>query len=172
MHKFILGNWKMNKGNNEILEFCSVFNTLLKDYKKQHFLQNIIIAIAPTFTGLIPFYSKIDSSIITMAQNVSDELSGARTGQISSKMLSDMQVKYCLIGHSEVRQYLFETDQVINKKIKLLLNQNIIPVLCIGETLIDFEQNKTVEIVQNQLRECLKDIKLNDETIIIAYEPI
>jgi triosephosphate isomerase len=171
--QLILGNWKMNKNINDILEFCSSFNALCKDKNNINFIKNTIISIAPTYVGLIPFYSKINPIVSLMAQNVSDEISGAKTGQVSVSMLKGLQVKYCLIGHSEVRQYLKETNEMINKKIKLLINENIVPVLCIGESLSEFENNKTNLVLKTQLEECLKDINVNESLpLIIAYEPI
>lgn len=171
--QLILGNWKMNKSMNDIFLFCISFKNILKNKKNCEILSNVNVGIAPTYVGLIPFKSKIDPRIHLMAQNVSDELSGARTSQVSVNMLNDLQTKYCLVGHSEVRQYLHETNKIINKKIKILLENNIIPVLCIGESLKEFEAHKTELVLKQQLNECLEKIDLKKiNQVAIAYEPI
>jgi triosephosphate isomerase len=171
--QLILGNWKMNKTISDIFAYCASFKTILKNKKNVELLKKVDAGIAPTYVGLIPFKSTIDARISLIAQNVSDELSGARTGQIAVSMLKDLQTKYCLIGHSEVRQYLHETNQAINKKVQILLNNDIIPVLCIGESLVEFENNKTKQVLQTQIKECLANIDNNKiANVVIAYEPI
>lgn len=171
--QLILGNWKMNKSLNDIFSFCSSFKLILKNKTNIEIIKKADVGIAPTFVGLIPFKSSISPYIKLMAQNVSDQMSGARTGQVSIDMLKDLQVEYCLIGHSEVRQYLHETNQDINKKIKLLIGKNIVPVLCIGETLDEFDNHKTEIVLQKQLNECLENIDINKiHNVVVAYEPI
>lgn len=171
--QLILGNWKMNKSLSDITSFCGSFKSVLKDKKNDAIINKVIVGIAPTFTGLTHFKNHIDHRIHLIAQNVSDQISGARTGQISVDMLNDLRVDYCLIGHSEVRQYLHETNHDINKKNNLLLSKNIIPVLCIGETLDEFEQHKTQAVLQKQLNECLADVDFSKiDKVVIAYEPI
>jgi triosephosphate isomerase len=96
--------------------------------------------------------------------------SGAYTGEISASMLSDLKVRYCIVGHSERRDKHGETDQVINQKVKALINNDITPILCVGETLSHRESGQSNKIITNQLSDCLCSIEKNK--IIIAYEPI
>jgi triosephosphate isomerase len=163
----------MNKSLSEVFAFCANFKTILSNKKNRELLDKVTVGIAPTYVGLLPFSGTIDKKINVIAQNVSDEVSGARTGQVAAKMLKDLQVKFCLIGHSEVRSYLHETNSMINEKIKLLNINNISPVLCIGETLSQFEKHLTEKVIQTQLDECLLNIDLKKiRDLIIAYEPI
>lgn len=107
------------------------------------------------------------------AQNVSSTDCGAYTGEISASQLKSCNVKYCIVGHSERRKYQQETDIEINQKIKKLLEQDITPILCIGETKEERENRKEKEIILNELEEDLKNLSEQDRTkVIIAYEPI
>lgn len=106
-------------------------------------------------------------------QNVSAHDTGAHTGEIAAEQLASFDVKYCLVGHSERRQELKETDNMINQKIKRLLENNIIPILCIGETESERTANKTVEIIENQLKQATINLTRDEQQkIIFAYEPI
>ena len=106
-------------------------------------------------------------------QNVSPYDMGAHTGEIAAKQLAPLNVKYCLVGHSERRQELKETDSMVNHKIKRLLESNIIPILCIGETASERDSNKTIEIIESQLHQATRDLAKEDQQkIIFAYEPI
>ena len=96
---------------------------------------------------------------------------GAYTGEISASQVKSMNINYAIIGHSERREYFEETDNIINKKIKLGIENNLKIILCIGETLNHKENNQTNEILKKQIVEGLKDIK-DINNIIIAYEPI
>ena len=101
------------------------------------------------------------------------EDSGAFTGEVSAPMLKEIGVDYCVIGHSERRQYFAETDETVNKKIKQAFKYSIIPILCVGETLEQREEGKTNDIVKNQV---VSDLAGLDEDLaakmVIAYEPI
>lgn len=105
------------------------------------------------------------------SQNVSSYKTGAFTGEASAKQLKSIGVKYSIVGHSERRNYQKETNSDINKKIKQLISHNIIPILCIGETKEDKDNNQTTNILKKELEECLNDIE-DKSKVIIAYEPI
>lgn len=172
MQKYILGNWKMFKTQDEIKTFCETFNGLLNNDQKLK-TTNTVIGIAPTYVGLSFFTKYNQTSTIVMAQNVSAELSGAYTSEISFHQLRDIDVNTVLIGHSEVRSHLNESDETINKKVLTLLKERMMPVLCVGETLQEFEQNKTNDVLEKQLSINLKNIDVSTvENLIIAYEPI
>ena len=105
-------------------------------------------------------------------QNIHHEKSGAYTGEISAEMVKFLDVQYAIIGHSERRQYFFETDAQINGKIKSALSANLCPVVCVGESLPERESGKTNEILKKQLMSALKDIDNISDRLVIAYEPV
>ena len=163
----IAGNWKMNTTRIEAA-------TLSKDIvlKTTSLSNQVEIALIPPFTNLDIVEKEIKKSNIKLgAQNVHEKKEGAYTGEISITMLKDFSCNYVLVGHSERRQYFNETNETINKKIHTILNHNVIPILCVGETLEERNNDITETIIENQLNECLKDID-NQSNIVIAYEPI
>lgn len=165
--KVIAGNWKMNMLPNETIDFIHELTPLVKDTK------NEVILCVP-YTDL--FYALLNvqgTNIKIGAQNMHFEESGAYTGEVSGKMLKSIGVEYVIIGHSERRQYFNETDETVNKKIKAAFENELKPIVCVGETLEQRENNKTEEIVTTQIELALKG--LTDEQVentIIAYEPI
>ena len=107
------------------------------------------------------------------AQNVSSKEPGATTGEVAAIQLKEEEVKYCIVGHSERRNYQHETDEEINQKIIKLLDQNIIPILCVGETKEEREKHLEKSIIENELKIALQQLNQEQkEKIIIAYEPI
>ncbi len=137
-------------------------------------LHNLDIVLCPPFTALSAVYDIIaDSNIQLGAQDVYWQEQGAFTGEISVGMLKDVGCRFVIVGHSERRQYFFETNETVNRKIKSVLRANIIPILCVGETLPQREENKTLEIIKEQVFGGLKDIPAAEaEKIVIAYEPV
>ena len=164
----IAGNWKMNKSFSETDDF--LFE--ITDYLRGKDLGNVEVVICPPFL-YIEMASDFanEGNIYIGAQNVSSHESGAFTGEISAPMLRSMDINYCIIGHSERRKYFKESDELINQKLKTLLDNDIIPIVCIGETLEQREKGITKEIVLNQLKGVLRDIEINDN-VVIAYEPV
>jgi triosephosphate isomerase len=162
---FIAANWKMNKTVSETQEFISKFIPLVKD------LRNVDIAIAPPFTSLTVAAENLkNTDILLSAQDVFYEEKGAYTGEISPLMLVDIGCKYVIIGHSERRQYFKETDDIVNKKIKVAKKAGLGIIFCIGETLQDRESGKTFDVLQVEIEKGLGGI--DDSQTIIAYEPI
>lgn len=165
---FIAGNWKMFKTNKEALEFAEEFKELYKD-------TDVKTAICAPFTQLETLKKAFAGTKIGVgAQNVHFEDEGAFTGEISLPMLKEIGVDYCVIGHSERRQYFNETDETVNLKLKKLLNEsNITPILCVGENLEQREAGKEAEIVENQIEADLEGIPAEKAAkLVIAYEPI
>ena len=163
--KVIAGNWKMNMLPNEAIDFIDKLSPLVKNTK------NEVILCVP-YTDL--FYALLTAqgtNIKIGAQNMHWEESGAYTGEVSPNMLKCINVEYVIIGHSERRQYFAETDETVNKKIKSALNHSLKPILCVGETLEQRENNMQDAIISNQIKSALKGIE-SIENIIIAYEPI
>lgn len=107
------------------------------------------------------------------AQNVSKNDNGAHTGEVSAHQLSSYNVKYCIVGHSERRQELKETDDEINQKIKKLYEVSITPILCVGETKEEREQDKVIEVITNEILAATKDLtETEKQQLVVAYEPI
>ncbi len=163
--KIIAGNWKMNMLPNEAMSFITELEPYAKNAKCE------IILCVP-YTDL--FYSLLtaqNTKIKIGAQNMHWEEKGAYTGEVSPNMLKCINVEYVIIGHSERRQYFAETDETVNKKIKSALNHGLKPILCVGETLEQRENNMQDAIISNQIKAALKGIE-SIENITIAYEPI
>ena len=163
----IAGNWKMNNSISESL--------LLIDKIKEHSLNREIEAVVCVpFTSLNEAKKAIEGTDIRLgAQNMHWEDSGAYTGEISPLMLKEIGVDYCIIGHSERRQYFNELDEMVNKKVKSALKYRIKPIVCVGETLEEREAAREEEIVKEQVLKALEGIDKEDiKDIVIAYEPI
>jgi len=164
--KFIVANWKMHKTVREALAFLDEFIPITKDLSDRE------IGIAPTFICLESVgKALINTSIKLCAQNAFYENKGAYTGEVSPLMLKDCGVEYVIIGHSERRKYFYENDDIINKKIHACIKEGLKVIFCIGETLEDRQNNKTMEILNTQLRNGLLEIN-SPEAITIAYEPV
>lgn len=165
--KVIAGNWKMNMLPNEAINFIETFAPLVKNTK------NEVILCVPYTDLFYALLSVQETNIKIGAQNMHFEESGAYTGEISAKMLKSIGVEYVIIGHSERRQYFAETDETVNKKIKKAFENDLKPIVCVGETLEEREKGEHIEIVTKQTRLALEGLT-NDEVknTIVAYEPI
>lgn len=164
--KIIAGNWKMNKKFSEAKDLLNGVNQYLETNKA-----NCEVIVAPPFIYL-ENASKY-TTFKTSAQDVSEHISGAYTGEISVEMLQSIQVKYTIIGHSERRQYHQETDEKISVKIKKALQFGVTPIYCNGELLEDRKAGKHFEIVKKQTETALFGLKSEEiKNIIIAYEPV
>lgn len=160
----IIGNWKMNKTNKEAVEFIKEIEGVLH--------QEADFGVGTPFTALQDSVKTADKLIIA-AENCHYEDSGAFTGEVSVEMLKALGVEWCIIGHSERRQYYNETDETVNLKTKKLIEKGLTPIVCCGETLEQFEAGQTEKVVREQLAICLKELDPKDvEKLVIAYEPI
>lgn len=165
---FIAGNWKMYKTKKEAMEFAESFKQLYKD-------TDIRAAICAPFTQLDTLVEAFRGTGIGVgAQNVHFEDEGAFTGEISVAMLKEIGVDYCIVGHSERRQYFAETDETVNLKLKKLLTESAIrPILCVGENLSQREAGTEKEVVSQQIEKDFAGLTSEQaEQIVIAYEPI
>ena len=164
----IAGNWKMHKNISEAIELA---NGLKRDL---HDVENLDIVLCPAFTALSSVFEIItDSNIQLGAQDVYWQEQGAFTGEVSPLMLKDAGCKFVIIGHSERRQYFFETNETVNKKISAAMKAELIPIVCVGETLQQRDQNKTFQVIREQIQQSLKDITSQEaERMVIAYEPV
>lgn len=157
-NKLIVGNIKMNMRFGELANYLKHF----KDIKYDN------LVICPSYI-YIPYFLKHNFSV--GSQNVCEDLDGGYTGEISARQLSSIGVKYTIVGHSERRIKLKETNTEINRKIKSSLNSKLKVILCIGETLEELKLLKKDIVLKRQIRDALFDI--NDlSNIIIAYEPV
>ena len=166
--KIIAGNWKMNYCVNKAEAFVDEIKDTINT-------NEIDVVICPNFMALDRISDLLDGTNIKLgAQNVYPEEKGAYTGETSVKMLAAIGVDYCIVGHSERRQYFNETDEFVNKKAKKLLEVGISPIVCVGETLEERENSKMFEVVENQVRNSLADIAKEEiaTKVVIAYEPI
>lgn len=163
----VAGNWKMNNTISESL-------TLISEIKEQNLNENVETVVAVPYTSLNEVKKALEGTNIKLAaQNMHWEDKGAFTGEVSPLMLKEIGVDYCIIGHSERRKYFNEIDETVNKKIESALNNNIKPIVCVGETLEERESGREEEIVGRQILKGLQDIdKKSVKDIIIAYEPI
>lgn len=165
--KVIAGNWKMNMLPNEAIKFIEDLTPLVKDTK------NEVILCVPYIDLFYALLTAQGTNIKIGAQNMHFEESGAYTGEVSGEMLKSINVEYVIIGHSERRQYYAETDESVNKKVKAAFKNGLKPIVCVGETLEEREQGKTVEVITKQTELALKDLTNEQiENTIIAYEPI
>lgn len=163
-NKIVAGNWKMNLDKEKALD---LFNSLNREV-----VEGVEIIIAPASIYLSSF-SENNPIIKLSAQNVSQNSNGAFTGEISSSMLSSLNISYCLVGHSERRTYQNESDELIFEKTKSLLDKGLKPIFCCGELLDDRKNNNAFHVVNKQLHSILN--KLNKDQIlnvVIAYEPV
>ena len=166
-YPFIAGNWNMYKTTAEAKAFA-------QEFKKIYQPSDVKTAIFAPFTQLAVLAEEFKGTGIGLgAQNVHYEREGAFTGEISIPMLQEIGVEYCIVGHSERRQYFNETDDTVNRKAKALLEAGITPVICVGEDLYQREHNYQDKLVAEQVANAMEGIPAEDAAkVVIAYEPI
>lgn len=168
-NKIIAGNWKMHKTRAEAKALATA---ILDGIKSEKDLPEVVLC--PPFTSIETVINVVKGSAIQVgAQNMDHRESGAFTGEVSPLMLADLSVTYVLIGHSERRQFFGETNVSVNHKLKSALKHNLRPIVCVGESLDERENNLTDAVVRRQIGAALADLEESDmKTVIIAYEPI
>jgi triosephosphate isomerase len=165
---FIAGNWKMFKTVPEAAEMVK------KLHEASAELEGAQLVVIPPFTAISEVSRILQGSPVQIgAQNMHWEDQGAFTGEVAAPMLKDVGCTYVVIGHSERRQYFGETNETVNKKINAALTRGLVPIMCIGESLEERENNNTITKVQSQITEGLEGLDAEQiRQIIIAYEPI
>lgn len=165
--KIVAGNWKMNMTPASAVE-------LINSLKDKINTTDVEVVVCPPFVCLPTVLDAVKGTNIGVgAQNMHFEESGAFTGEIAPKMLVELGVKYVVLGHSERRQYFAETDETVNKKVLKAIEHNLVPIICVGESLEEREQGVTIDLVRLQTKIALKDVKAEDaKNVVIAYEPI
>lgn len=169
--KLIAGNWKMNLDWNEAM---TLFAELIQ-YEKSNDT-HADIAVFPPSLYLRHFYELAQdrkSSISVGAQDCSAQVKGAYTGELAASMIHSVGAKYCLVGHSERREYHRESNDILSEKVERLLEADIIPVFCCGESLADRDSDNQTFVIDNQLDGTIFELSTEQfEKIVIAYEPV
>jgi len=166
--RIIAGNWKMNKSVADSKALAADIRLELADCRE------VDVVLCPPFTSLVVVGDETsDTQIKLGAQNMHWEGDGAYTGEISVNMLRSIYCHYVILGHSERREYFHETDEVVNKKVKAAIAGNLIPIVCVGETLEQRDARKQSKVVKSQLEKSLAGIEKDDlGKVIVAYEPV
>jgi triosephosphate isomerase len=164
----IVANWKMNKTIDESVDFVEEFLPLVSG------VEDVDMALAPPFLSLPPVGGALKGSMVSLAaQNMHWEEAGAFTGEISPVMLRDVGCRHVILGHSERRQFFGEGDGEVSRKVQAALQEGIIPILCVGETLGERDYGKTFDTVGGQLTGGLADVVLETgNELVLAYEPV
>lgn len=164
----IAGNWKLHKTLDESRELAADLAKKLAD------VSDVDIVVSPVYTSVATVADLLkDSSIMVAAQNCYPEETGAFTGEVSPLLLKDAGCRYVIVGHSERRQLLNESNQLINLKVKKVLEAGMIPILCIGETLEEREKEETLDVLAEQLKAGLAGLSAEQVAqVVIAYEPV
>lgn len=163
----IIGNWKMNNTLSEAIDLVNGIKSFELD-------KNVEKVVCVPYIYAMEMKNILkDTDVKVGVQNVYFEEKGAYTGEVSSAMLNSIGAEYVIVGHSERRTIFGETDDIVNKKVISCLKNEIIPILCCGETLEERKSEKAKAVIENQIRLALKDISKDEvKNVIIAYEPI
>ena len=168
----IAGNWKMNLDHQQGIALVQKLAWTLKDVN--HDYDKVEVAVFPPFTDLRSIQTLIDADklqLVIGAQDLSRHESGAFTGEISGQFLNKLDVKYVLVGHSERRTLHNEDDDLIQAKVAAAFKNNLIPVICVGETLEQLEEQGAAAVPISQLQKALEGHKELGE-FVVAYEPV
>jgi triosephosphate isomerase len=165
--KIIAGNWKMNKTPSEAVALINELKPLVAN-------DEVDVVFCVPAIDLVPAMEAVKGTNINIgAENMYFEESGAYTGEISPNMLTDIGVKYVIIGHSERREYFAETDEIVNKKVIKAFEHGITPIICCGESLTQREQGITIDWIRQQIKIAFLNVTSDQaKTAVIAYEPI
>jgi triosephosphate isomerase len=165
----IAGNWKMHKTGREALALIEALNATFASRKPQ-----ADVVVCPPFTALGAVCDALDGGVMRLgAQNMDWRAQGAFTGEVSAVMLREFGVGYVIVGHSERRQLFKESDEAVNQKVKAALAAELVPIVCVGETLDEREAGTTDGVVAAQLRAGLDGVAAEAiARIVIAYEPV
>ena len=168
MKLIIAANWKMYKTAAATAAFCQ---TLRRD---EALFDGVDVLVCPPFTSLPAAAAGLEGSSIKIgAQNMHWEEKGAYTGEIAALMLLEYGVSFVIIGHSERRHLMGETDQQVSRKVKAALSVGLQPILCLGETESEREQGQTASVIKRQLTAALEGLAAKDlSSLVVAYEPV
>ena len=170
--KYYIANWKMYQSFSTIKKFIKA---CVHDQDWQELTKKSYVGIAASYEHLYYIHNKVEKLGLHIgAQDCSNVMQGAYTGQVSIESLQEMKLSFCIIGHSEVRRELGQSDMLIASKFKMLLAANISPIICIGETLAQKNDEMTLQVLYDQLELVLNFLQSYTGTtkIFIAYEPV
>jgi triosephosphate isomerase len=164
----IAGNWKMFKTVQEAVSFVKELRSVVKD------ITDVEIVVAPPFTAVYPVAEALrNSNVGVSAQDVYWEREGAFTGEVSAAMVSEAGAQYAIIGHSERRRLFGETDAAVNRKVVAAIVAGLTPIVCVGETLEEREGNRTLAVLDRQVKDGLDGLSAAQVAeLVIAYEPV
>jgi len=164
----LAANWKMHKSASEAVAFADAFLPQVRD------LEDADVVIAPPFTALDRLGRALDGSRVALAaQNVHPEPRGAFTGEVAPDMLVEVGCRYAIVGHSERRALFGEGSDFVARKAAALLERDILPIVCVGETLEEREAERAFEVVGSQIDESLASVPAERAAeVVLAYEPV
>lgn len=167
MKKIIVANWKMN------LSFQKT-KQLAERYRKIKIPKSVEIAVAPSFPFLFEVNRIVKHEGFKLAsQNIAAQAEGAYTGEVSGSMLHEIGCQYVIVGHSERRLYVSESDEMINKKVNQCYHNNLIPILCVGESLQENKDGQRDSVLVKQIQRALDKVDgLPENQLVVAYEPV
>ena len=172
MKKIIIGNWKLNLDHLEAIQLLQKINYSLPESIED----NIEIVLSPSFTSIRSLQTVISSDKLKIklsSQNVSQYTSGAYTGEVSAAQLKKLEIEYAIVGHSERRTLFNEVDSVINDKVNRLIDSDIVPIFCFGESIDERKSGTYLNFIENQINEGLKGLRKDKvNKLVVAYEPI
>ena len=180
-NRLIAGNWKMYKTRKQAQDFVHELTEQLAssnmDLSRQNDVEAVICAPFTALAGLSEGFAPL--SVKVGAQNMHEAPEGAYTGEISASMLLDLGCTYVILGHSERRAYFAESDEAVAKKTVVAMDQGLVPIVCVGETLTERVAGKTVDVIRTQLGAVLAQLRdVREQNVVssgnwvIAYEPV
>jgi triosephosphate isomerase len=164
----IAGNWKMFKTVREAVRFVTDLKARISE------VTGVDVVVAPTFPALQAVAAVLEGSRIGVAaQNLHWEREGAFTGEVSASMIRDAGAQWVIVGHSERRTLFGDTDETVNRKVRAAITATLTPIVCIGETLQEREANRTLEILDRQIKAGLDGVTGSElAALVVAYEPV
>ncbi len=165
----IAGNWKMFKTVQESFVFAKELTPLIKD------VLGVEVVVAPPFTAIHVVAETLrNAKVFVAAQDLHWEKEGAFTGEVSAGMVKEAGAEFAIIGHSERRRLFGDTDPVVNRKLRAALGAGLTPIVCIGETLDEREGNKTLAVLDRQIKDGLDGLSADEvkDHLVLAYEPV
>ena len=165
---FIAGNWKMFKTVHDTVVYVKEFRSVVKD------IEDVEIVLAPPFTAIhAAAEAARNSNVGISGQDLHWEREGAFTGEVSARMIKDAGATYVIVGHSERRRVMGESNDLVGRKLARALDQGLVPILCVGETIAERQAKRTLGVVLEQLDAALRELTESKAApLLVAYEPV
>lgn len=167
----VLANWKMNLS---VAQSVKLSKSLVSSFTKKKLADRLTLGLAPTFPALAAVAETLKRKPVMLgAQDIFWKPAGPFTGEVSSVVLKELGASFVIIGHSERRQYMKETDEMVHQKVQAALTEGLMPVVCVGETFAQRQSGQKDLVVSRQVQEGLRGVELaSEQQLIIAYEPV